>query len=147
MVLRKVRLATSDPHPRSSLPRITSSCLILILQQWYHPPTISLTAGNFIFKTCGKIDNITEYNNLSWSSSMKDHLGACGQFSIVLGEYTSPPRACRIQRVGEKDAWARGTVKGACLRELQNYIKRTGTHAEVWKVLESYVNGATSIKR
>ena len=108
---------------------------------------MSSTAETFTLKTCGKIDKLTEYNYLPWSSSMKDHFDAYSRLSIVLGEYTCPPKEndSEYKEWKKQDAWARATIKGACIGELRNHIERIETSAEMWKILESYANSATSI--
>ena len=126
---------------------LTHPCPHTILD-YHYPSTMSSTAETFTLKTCGKIDKLTEYNYLPWSSSMKDHFDAYSRLSIVLGEYTCPPKEndSEYKEWKKQDAWARATIKGACIGELRNHIERIETSAEMWKILESYANSATSIK-
>ena len=110
----------------------------------------SISETTFTLKTCGKVDKLTEYNYLSWSSSMKDHFDAYGRLDIVLGEYPCPPQEGLFREEykewKKQDAWARATIKGGCIGELRNHIERTETSAEMWRILEGYANSATSIK-
>ena len=120
-----------------------------------HQSTMSSSSETtFTLKTCGKIDKLTQYNYLRWSSCMMDHFDSARYLDIVLGEKECPPPTSSetdqnseaYEKWKGNDAKARAILKGACSDELRNHIEKIGTSAEMWKILEKYANSASSIK-
>ena len=120
-----------------------------------HQSTMSSSSETtFTLKTCGKIDKLTQYNYLRWSSCLMDHFDSARYLDIVLGEKECPPPTSSetdqnseaYEKWKGNDAKARAILKGACSDELRNHIEKIGTSAEMWKILEKYANSASSIK-